>query len=179
MYDEIKQLAEALGFQKCGETKGRLVPCDITLRRFCEKNVCGKYGKSYMCPPAQGPAEALVAKLHNYKDVLVFTKEYPCDDIKNYIPLQIAHEKVCQTLWKAMQEHFGYTKENARVLTTGGCHICKECGIITGEPCRHPNLACHSVSGYCIKVAELCENIGLSMEGENGGVVLFCFVLLK
>ena len=31
MYDEIKKLAETIGFEKCGETKGRLIPCDTRM----------------------------------------------------------------------------------------------------------------------------------------------------
>lgn len=178
MYDEIKKLAETIGFEKCGETKGRLVPCDTGLRRFCEQNACGKYKSCYMCPPAEGPAETLVAKLHNYKDVLVFTKEYPCEDMSNYLSVQIAHERRSQLLWKSMQK-LGYTKENSRVLTVGGCHLCEKCGILTGEPCRHPDTACPSVSGYCVEVGKLADSVGLSTAGENGGIVFFCMVLLK
>jgi len=178
MYDDIKKLAETIGFEKCAETKGRLVPCDPALRRFCEQNVCGQYRSCYMCPPAEGSAATLIAKLHNCKDVLIFSKEYPCDDLSKYQTVQIAHERRSQMLWKAMQK-LGYNKENSRVLTSGGCHLCETCGIKTGEPCRHPDTACPSVSGYCIEVSKLCNSLGLSMNGENGGIVFFCFVLIK
>lgn len=178
MYDEIFKLAETIGFQKHGETKGRLVPCDASLRRFCEQNVCGKYKSCYMCPPAAGSAETLIAKLHNYNNVIVFTQEYPCEDMSKYEAVQIAHERRSQMLWKSMQK-LGYSKENACVLTSGGCHLCEKCGILTGEPCRHPDTACPSVSGYCIEVAKLAASLGLSTTGENGGIVFFCFVLLR
>ena len=178
MYGDVKQLAQEIGFDKCGEIAARLVPCDPTLRRFCVQNVCGMYNSCYMCPPAEGPAEVLVAKLHNYKDMLVFAREYPCEDMNNYMAVQREHENNSHILWKAMQK-LGYTQKNARVLTTGGCHLCEVCGYKTGEPCRHPDIACPSVSGYCIEVQKLCDAIGLSMNGENGGMVLFCIALLK
>lgn len=181
MYEDIKKLAESLGFEDCKEIKARLVPCDPTLRRFCEKNICGMYRSNYMCPPAEGSAETLVAQLHNYKDVLVFTKEYPCKDVtvlEEYIGAQLEHERRSQTLWRSMQK-LDYSKKNARVLSAGGCHLCEVCGIKTGEPCRHPDTACPSVSGYCIEVAKLSEMLGINMQGEKGGVVLYCFVLVK
>lgn len=181
MYEDIKTLAETLGFTGCAEIPARLVPCNASLRRFCEQNICGMYKENYMCPPAIGSAETLIAKLHNYKDVLVFTKEYPCANPtvrEEYLPVQIQHERRSQLLWKSMQK-LCYDKKNAAVLAAGGCHLCEECGIKTGVPCRHPDTALPSVSAFCIEVAKLSEMLGLSMEGQNGGVVFYCFVLVK
>lgn len=178
MHEEVKQLGLTLGFDECGETTGRLVPCDPTFRRFCEKNTCGSYGNCYMCPPAAGAVETLITRMHNYRDVLVFTKEYPCPDINNYMDAQIAHERLSQLLWMSMQK-LGYNKDNARVLSVGGCHLCEECGIKTGEPCRHPDIACPSVSAYCVKTADLAKNLGLSMEAKNGGLVFICLAVFK
>ena len=180
MYEDIKKIAETIGFEDCKEIPARLVPCDPSLRRFCEQNLCGMYHQSYMCPPAVGNAATLVAQLHNFKDVLIFTKEYACNDITNrdeYIVQQIAHERRSQLLWKSMQK-IGYDSKNARVLGAGGCHLCEECGIKTGEPCRHPDTAINSVSAYCIEVAKLSKMVGIDPVG-NGGIVFYCFVLVK
>lgn len=180
MYEDIKKLAETIGFENCAEIPARLVPCDASLRRFCEQNLCGMYHASYMCPPAEGNAQALIAQLHNFKDVLIFTKEYPCKDMTNrdeYIGSQIAHERRSQLLWKSMQK-LCYNSKNARVLAAGGCHLCEQCGILTGEPCRHPETAIHSVSGYCIEVAKLSKTVGIDPIG-NGGIVFYTFVLVK
>ena len=178
MYEDIKKAAETLGFTGTFEIAARRIPCDASLRRFCEQNVCGSYGTCYMCPPAEGSAETLIAKLHNYKDCLIFTKEYACPDMANYKLVQISHERRSQLLWKTVQK-LGYTEKNARVLTTGGCHLCEECGIKTNEPCRHPDMSCPSVSGYCVKCGELADMLGINMAGENGGIVFFAMVLLK
>ena len=178
MYEEVKKLAETLGFDKCGELPGRLVPCDKTLRRFCEQNLCGMYHSSYMCPPAEGAAETLIAKIHNCKNVMVLLHEYACPDMSKYMDAQISHERRSQLLWKSMQK-LGYTEKNSRVLTVGGCHLCEECGIKPGEPCRHPDTACPSVSGYCIECDKLAEAVGLSTQAENGGLVFMTLVLLK
>lgn len=178
MYEEVKKLAQTIGFENCGEVHGREVPCDPTLRRFCEKNVCGMYGNCYMCPPAEGPVNTLITQIHNCKKVLVFEQEYPCPDPNNYMEAQIAHEKRSQLLWMSMQK-LGYTKDNSRVLTVGGCHLCEECAIKTGEPCRHPDIACPSVSGYCIEAAKLANLAGLDMNAKNGGLVFMTLVLFK
>lgn len=179
MYEEIKKMAETIGFQKCGEIAARRIPCDPTLRRFCEQNCCGMFRSSYMCPPAEGSAELLIAKLHGYKTALVFTQEYICEDMANYMNVQIAHERRSQMLWKSMQK-LGYTKENACVLTVGGCHLCEKCGILTNEPCRHPDTACPSLSGYCVECEKMTNMVGLSTKAENpNGIVFLCVVLVK
>lgn len=178
MYEDVKELALKLGFDACGETTGRLVPCDKTFRRFCEANTCGMYGNCHMCPPAAGPAETLIAKMHNYKTVIAFTKEYPCPDPANYLEAQIAHERLSQLLWMSMQK-LGYPKDKARVFSVGGCHLCEECAIKTGEPCRHPDIACPSVSAYCVVTDQLAKDVGLDMNAKNGGLVFIALAVFK
>ena len=75
--------------------------------------------------------------------MLVFAHEYPCEDMNNYQNVQREHENNSHILWKAMQK-LGYNQKNARVLTTGGCHLCETCAYITGEPCRHLVSICYS-----------------------------------
>jgi len=182
MNDVIKKLAEDLGFDsKVGELPARLVPCDATLRRFCVQNACGQYKRCWQCPPAVGAAETLIAQLHNYKDALVFTNEYPCTDYKDKEQVEkmhVAHERRSQLLWMSMQK-LGYSKKNARVLTVGGCHLCPECACITGESCRHPDIACPSLSAYCVSCTELGKLTGQNFAGEHGGCVFIAIVLLK
>lgn len=178
MYEEIKKLAETIGFDQCGEIEGRLVPCDPTLRRFCEQNVCGEYKSCWMCPPAEGAVGTLVSQIHSCKKVLVFTREYECPDLTKYMDVQIAHERRSQMLWLSMQK-LGYSKKNARVLSVGGCHLCEKCGYLTGEECRHPDMSCPSLSGYCVEVNKLAGLVGIDPNAKNGGMVFFCVVLLK
>lgn len=173
MHEEIKKLGLKLGFDACGEICGRLIPCDPSYRRFCEMNTCGCYGKCHMCPPSAGPVETLISKIHSYKDALVFVKEYPCPDKNKYMDAQIAHERLSQLLWMSMQK-LGYTKKNSRVLSVGGCHLCEECAKISGNECRHPDIACPSVSAYCVKTDELAKKVGLNMEARNDGLVFIC-----
>ena len=118
MYEEIKKLAETIGFEECKEIPARLIPCDPSLRRFCEQNLCGMYHASYMCPPAMGNAATLIAQLHNFKDALIFTKEYQIADLtcqEGYLGQQIAHERRSQLLWKSMQK-IGLDSKNATII---------------------------------------------------------------
>lgn len=181
MKEEIARLGLTLGFEKSAGLPARAIPCDPALRRFCEENLCGQFKRCWMCPTATGSPETLIAKLHSYKDAIVFTEELPCKDFfdKDEVDsLHIIHEKRSQLLWKCVQK-LGHTKKDALLLTVGGCHLCKECAYITGEECRHPDLACPSMSGYCVKVKELADRLELPYEGEKGGIVFFAIVLLK
>jgi len=179
--DEIKSLGLELGFERAEEIPARLIPCDPALRRYCEADVCGQYKKCWMCPTATGSPEFQIAKLHMYKTAIVLTQEYPCKDMCDKAEvdsLHIMHERRSQLLWKCVQK-LGRTKDDARVLSVGGCHLCPVCAYKTGEPCRHPDLSCPSLSGYCVKVAELADRLGLDYIGKNGGIVFYAVVLLK
>ena len=178
--EEVKALGLRLGFEHVAVTEARNIPCDPSLRRFCEANVCGQYKRCWMCPTATGSPETLIAKLHTYKKAIVFTQEYPCRDLGDKAEvdaLHIMHERRSQLLWKCLQK-LGRSKKDALVLTVGGCHLCEECAYITGQPCRHPDIACPSMSGYCIEVARLAEKCALDYAG-HGGIVFFAIALLK
>ncbi len=179
--EKITELGLTLGFEHAAEMPARLIPCDPALRRFCEADICGQYKKCWMCPTATGSPETLIARLHHYKTAIVFTQEYPCNDMCDKAEvdgLHIMHERRSQLLWKCIQK-LGRTKEDARVLTVGGCHLCPECACKTGEPCRHPDTACNSMSGYCVEVADMADRLGLDYIGKNGGIVFFAMALLK
>ena len=46
----------------------------------CEKNYCGRYGKTWTCPPGVGHYEERRALCLSYKQAVVFTTTYPLED---------------------------------------------------------------------------------------------------
>ncbi|MEG1427009.1 MAG: DUF2284 domain-containing protein, partial [Oscillospiraceae bacterium] len=45
---------------------------DTAFRDACARNACGKFGKSWMCPPNVGEINQLIAEAKSYKSALVF-----------------------------------------------------------------------------------------------------------
>ena len=53
----LLELAGKLGFYRAAVVDTVAIPFEPSFRRFCEENLCGKYGANYTCPPDCGTAE--------------------------------------------------------------------------------------------------------------------------
>ena len=49
------------------------IPFSADVRKMCEDNRCGMYGKCWTCPPGVGDWEVLRDKYQAYKEAYVFT----------------------------------------------------------------------------------------------------------
>ena len=56
---KIRQLAEQEGFTRAALLAVDQLVFDQALRKYCEDNLCGNYGKNYSCPPFCGTPEEM------------------------------------------------------------------------------------------------------------------------
>ena len=76
-------------------------PFTKEVRAACEANLCGRYGKSWACPPGAGDWEELRDHYKNYKNALVYTTKHDLEDsfdIEGMDEGRIQHEKLDQTV---------------------------------------------------------------------------------
>lgn len=129
---------------------------DAEFRKACEANLCGVYGKCWMCPPDVGDIEALMAQAKQFKQALVYQTISPLEDSYDIEGMQEAakrHSRVTQNIQKA-------TKDDPLPhlhLSAGGCHVCETCTKLDNLPCRFPDLALPSLEAYGINVSKLAE----------------------
>ena len=62
--EELLREAEKAGFDHYKILSARKVQFDHSLRKYCEVNYCGNYGKNYSCPPACGTPEEIAQTFH-------------------------------------------------------------------------------------------------------------------
>lgn len=144
---------------ECGAFKAKVITTDKIvfdkeLRKACEANYCGNYGRNYACPPHVGAPEELIEKAKSYPVALVFqtvTEIEDSYDIEGMMEAAQNHTKTADAIEKAVEEFY---KEYLQ-LTAGGCNRCKQCAQITGEPCRMPERAISSVEAYCMNCSQL------------------------
>ena len=65
--EELLREAEKAGFDHYKILSARKVQFDHSLRKYCEVNYCGNYGKNYSCPPACGTPEEMEEKAGRFK----------------------------------------------------------------------------------------------------------------
>lgn len=134
-------------------------------RTACEKNICGRFGACWMCPPDVGDIDAMIENAKTYKKALVFQTISNIEDSFDIEGMQDAakrHNAVSQKLAGLVLPLLG----DSLKLGAGACHVCEKCAKADNEPCRHPDKALASLEAYGINVSELAA--ASKMKYNNG-----------
>jgi len=173
--DQLIQLAISLGASEaCTLSSDEIIVKD-QLARKCIEPQCENYGLSYSCPPyIEGPGSfrelikthprALVIRLIIPSSMLLSWEQHDLG--------RILHELVATVELEARK--LGYTKSSG--FAGGSCKelFCQDhlsCQRIEENgPCRHPDLARPSMSGYGIDVFQLVKSCGweTNLKQEDG-----------
>ena len=169
---ELLALAETLGFDQAALVDTENIVFEPSFRRFCEANLCGKYGANYTCPPDCGSAEEMRSRIRAYRKALVLQSRWEIDgrDEEAVKPAKADHNRRTRTLMERGELE-------GLMVGASGCNLCAPCLRVQGEPCRFPALRFSCMSAYCVHVAGLAGLCGMDYYSE-GTVRLFsmcCF----
>jgi predicted metal-binding protein len=176
--DEIVSAVAGL-FDGCREIAVTAIPFSEEMRRLCEQNDCGNYGRNWTCPPAVQSLADFRPQLASFDTFLVVYRVY---------------EVAGSFDWQGMMRGVGDFQDRLRtlkkklgaalppsgflVLGAGGCLFCKTCAYINGKPCVNPEETIVSVEACGIDVLRMMVENGVRYyHGENtvtyiGGVFL-------
>ncbi len=154
------------------------VSVDASFRSLCEQNVCGSYGKNWMCPPDAGDIDELMAALKSYEYILVYQTVSTLEDSYDFEGMADAAEKHHKLMYEIREDIEKTDLKRKLFLGAGGCRLCKVCAKRTNEPCRHPDKATPSLEAYGVNVSKLAAAAGMKyINGVNTvtyfGAVLF------
>lgn len=178
LFDRMIDLALSLGAFKASVIPVESIETDASFRELCAANVCGNYGRNWMCPPDAGDIHDLMQSLRGYGYALVYQTVSELEDSYDFEGMMEAgarHNRLMINLRTALA-----AEPMTRVLHlgAGGCRMCEICAKRTGEPCRHPDLAVASLETYGVNVSKLAPAAGMKyINGQNTvtyfGAVLF------
>lgn len=161
------EFAKKAGFQTCVELHtGLLIPQD-SIRAFCEQNKCGFHGANYMCPPLVGTINEFKKKFAQYKSgvLLQYSENMPNREYMSLKEKIAIYGKTRVRFHRKLLKVEDFFRNEGAIdvwgMMGGSCGLCKVCGAITGEPCRHPEQARCSVEATGIDVLGLLEKMGL------------------
>ncbi|MFV0435873.1 MAG: DUF2284 domain-containing protein [Desulfopila sp.] len=161
----------ALGLEKfdCAKDIERLaVPLSDECRKMCEQNMCGSYGRNWMCPPAIGSLAELQRQFEGYDRCLIVTKVYTLEDSYDWEGMKNGAKNFQDRLMEyrgliaAEAPQFGYL-----MLGAGACLLCPTCSHQVQEPCRFPDKAIVSLEAFGVDVMRMMAEQGLKY---NNGV---------
>ena len=145
------------------------------VRQICVDNSCGRYNKSWSCPPAIGTIEECIAKCKKYEKGFIFSTIVEVEDEFDFaeaIKLKDTHEVVTLQVQDIFKE---LTNNNCLVLSSG-CMLCDECAY-PNAPCRHPDKMIASVESHGIMIMQVADEHGLCFYMGNNIIIYFGLVL--
>ncbi len=149
------------------------IPFSYEVVKACEKNYCGRYGKTWTCPPGIGSFDKLKQASLMYKDAVVFTTFHTVEDsfdINGINKGREEHEKITDTI---LGLFFG---QDVKVMSAKSCSICAKC-TYPEAPCRFPEKARSTIEANGINVVELAQKCGIKYNNGQNTVTYFSVVL--
>lgn len=151
------------------------VPFSADVRKMCEDNRCGMYGKCWTCPPSVGDWEVLRDKYRAFKEAYVFTTCHALEDSFDFEGMQAAGEAHKQLdEWLSAQLEL-YAGQYAH-LGAGACTMCKKC-TYPDAPCRFPQKARQSMEACGVDVVTLSRQCGIKYINGADTVTYFSMLL--
>ena len=167
----ISQEKENLNIHEFAFVTSDQVVFSEDVRRLCERNACGMYGKSWACPPAVGNVEDCRTRCSEFQHALVFTSLSTVEskyDIDGWREAGKEHEAITEKVARLFRSRF----ERTLTLSTEGCMICKAC-TYPKEQCRFPERMFPATEGFGIYVIQLAKTCGIKYYNGPNTVTFF------
>ena len=97
LFDRLTDLALSLGAFRASVIPVEDMETDASFRDMCAANVCGNYGRNWMCPPDAGDIHDLMAALKTYSYALVYQTVSELEDSYDFEGMMdagVAHNKL-------------------------------------------------------------------------------------
>lgn len=175
--EEMRALAKADGFTNAAVVPVSKLVFEPELRKYCEENICGNYGKNYSCPPFCGTPEEMRKKTEKYSQAWVFQTIVNVGSWEN-------HEKIKEVKAdhnRRSRSLIGKLKEegiDGLPMLAGPCGTCGKCAGYEGQACRYPEEVASCISAYCLKAEKMAEDAGIPYWCGEGVVAFFSLYLM-
>lgn len=171
----MEEKREELGIWQIGFTTTDMLQFKDEVRKLCEANYCGHYGKSWACPPGVGTVEECKARALKYKNVFVFTTKNDIEDSFDFEGMMEAkeiHDAVCDRV----VEFFKTMKPDCYSLSGESCSRCSKC-TYPDAPCRFPEKLSPSVESIGVQVNDLAKTVNVNyINGQNTVTYFGCIL---
>jgi len=176
--EKLVKIALQAGAFKAHVLKVAEIPFDAQLRKLCEDNLCGKFGRNYGCPPFVGTPEKVIDRAKQYEYALIMQTVNPLEDsydVEGMAEAGARHNAMSTAVYAQMKDEY----PDSLLLTAGGCTRCERCAARDNEPCRHPEEEITpSLSSFCINVSQTAGKCGMKYINGVNTVTYFSVVLV-
>ena len=154
------------------------ITLEDSVRKMCEQNTCGQYGKNWTCPPNIKSVDEFRQEISSFDTCLVVYQVYDVKNSFDWRGMMAGAKDFNHRLFKLKKKiDTVHPDLTFKVLGAGGCSVCERCAYLDDEPCRLPDDAIVSMEACGINVMALMKDNGLKYyNGKNtvtyiGGVL--------
>lgn len=149
---------------------------DYSFRKFCEDNLCGKYGANYSCPPDCGTPQQVHQKLLSKNSALVLQKICDINGYDDKPAVEAARKSLNYSVLNVAEKmkEAGY---DCIPLGYNGCPLCNPCKRTANQPCIFPQKQISCLSAYCVNVTELAKQCEFEFTWSDKKLYLFGMIL--
>lgn len=167
-------LAGELGFTHAHELNTEKLEFLQEVRKMCEENRCGKYGRSWSCPPGCGTLEELAKKAGKYARGIIVQSTGQMEDDFDVETMQET-ERLQKERFFAFAERMREREPDCFPMAAGCCTLCETCAY--PNPCRFPEKQMPSMEACGIFVSKICEDSGAGYYYGPQTITFTCCVL--
>ena len=171
--DFIEVNADKWGIFQYGFMKADKIVCSDSVRKLCESNSCGFYGRTWTCPPAVGTYEECTDSLKEYDNVFVFSTRHELEDSFDFEGMMegmTEHGAIASAVIEAIKPHL---PPKHLIFSGGSCKKCQKCSY--PKPCRFPDTIHPTIESYGVEVNKLAASAGVNyINGQNTVTYIGC-----
>lgn len=177
-YEKLIEIALSEGAKKAAMISADQIVTSASFWDVCATNVCGNYGRCWMCPPDTGDIDELIQTVKSFPRALLYQTIFELEDsfdIEGMGESARVHAAVSRKIEKAAKPLLpkGYLH-----LINGGCRYCETCAKQENKPCVSPENALASLESYGIDVYNTTKDTDLKYINGQDTVTFFSMILL-
>lgn len=148
-----------LGATNIGMFDPRSIELLQEVRDMCAANRCGRYGKSWTCPPAIESLDHWRNQIAQFDMGIIIQLTVKMEDEFDYEAMCLGEAEL-KRIFRSLKRTFPSGHHHLLYLESGTCTICDVC-TYPEQPCRYPDLAIPSLEAVGIVVTDLCQSATL------------------
>lgn len=158
-FTKLAALAAENGFSHwAAADMAALVPRQ-EVRDMCRADRCGRWDRSWSCPPACGDLRAAAAAIAGFSAGILLQTSGPLSDDFDYEAmeaLECRHKKSFMDFTRQARLLAG----DCLPMSAGSCTVCRVC-TYPDRPCRFPQKRFYSMEAFGLLVSDVCLRSGL------------------
>lgn len=173
---KIEEMLAQYPIYQYGFLKSEEVEYTEKVRMVC-KIECGRYGKSWSCPPAVGTVDECRERCLKYPYALFFSTVNHVVDSMNFTEL-LATKAEHEVITAEVEKHLKDAGYEIYRMSGESCSVCKEC-TCPDALCRFPEKMHPCIESHGIVVAKLTDDLEMDYYIDEHEQLWFTLIYFK